>query len=677
VLRFVGLGPFSPAWRMTDVGSAIKDLFKDELDSLRELQTKQDERIVQLEKACQEVPGLVEERDRDAQNLRSNTTLREDLDKQKGDHEALDARVKEFETFDVATLRDRIVRLEDDTDGIGGVKQLWERLEASTKEIRDWQPRIDDCSRIVSATKTRTDELELQVKQFGRQFGEVQETLRSSEEKWVKIEEASASTTLAQQALEDSVARKYEALWEDVLHALEEFKGKQVEELRQELEQRRDGGRTDTKNMVSYALNVLGSAHAERRQSAFSKSLVAAWREQAWNSARRRMGLWRLHCITQRRHREALCRWVRQTSVEQLSIRLREEMRALIPNVPLVVQEMGLPSRCTEMEEALSGLSSSKCSMDQFQKDQEQQEDRLQKAIESVNYRTTIETLQVSLKEVQPIIQDAVDRSQEVATRLAQQERVSTDLGQDLQTRAEAKEVQTMMKDVLLMWNSIKQLDTAKADKKELDAYAVENGSKDRLSSRRLEDLESDVGSRVREEVLKTQERWTDLEGRVEENAKQFRHWEKMWEKLATFVEDLVGKIAELQGAAAEGSTMRPPSANSRATTREAHDVNRAGRATPPKPQCWHGKSALNRSSTDGLALGPVLNGGSDATADASKMLWMNSAQGIVDATLDQALGVGQTTRAHASKLGRPVRPSSASSTRKGHDRGRTSAYGL
>merc|ERR1711972_467397 len=101
------------------------------------------------------------------------------------------------------------------------------------------------------------------------------------------------------------------------------------------------------------------------------------------------------------------------------------------------------------------------------------------------------------------------------------------------------------------MWNSIKQLDVAKADKKDLDAFVVETSSRDKLSLRRFEDLETDVATRVREEVLQTQERWTGLDNRVEENAKQFKHWEKMWEKLAGFVEDLVQKIAELQGAPA------------------------------------------------------------------------------------------------------------------------------
>merc|ERR1712151_1327318 len=110
----------------------------------------------------------------------------------------------------------------------------------------------------------------------------------------------------------------------------------------------------------------------------------------------------------------------------------------------------------------------------------------------------------------------------------------------------------------------------AKADKKELDAYAVESGGRDRLSAQRIESLETDLASRVREQVHITQERWSHLEVRVEENVKQFQHWEQMWERLAGYVEDLVVKIQELQGtAAAEAarvSNMRPGS-RSRETT--------------------------------------------------------------------------------------------------------------
>merc|ERR1712226_441047 len=124
------------------------------------------------------------------------------------------------------------------------------------------------------------------------------------------------------------------------------------------------------------------------------------------------------------------------------------------------------------------------------------------------------------------------------------------------------------MRDTLLMWNSIKQLDAAKADKKELDAYAVESSGRDRLSVQRIESLEVDLSSRVREEVQRTQERWSNLDMRVEENAKQFRHWEQMWERLAGYVEDLVVKIQELQGTAAAEAARLPTASNMRPGSR-------------------------------------------------------------------------------------------------------------
>lgn len=104
-----------------------------------------------------------------------------------------------------------------------------------------------------------------------------------------------------------------------------------------------------------------------------------------------------------------------------------------------------------------------------------------------------------------------------------------------------------MIRDVLLIWNSIKQLDTAKADKKDVDSFALETGNRDKLSTRRVEDLEADIASRCRQDTLRSQEKWTEVEGRLDESGRQFRHWEQMWEKLSGFVEDVVQKIGDLQ----------------------------------------------------------------------------------------------------------------------------------
>merc|ERR1719159_968171 len=122
------------------------------------------------------------------------------------------------------------------------------------------------------------------------------------------------------------------------------------------------------------------------------------------------------------------------------------------------------------------------------------------------------------------------------------------DVNETLVDFSKTKEVQQMMRDILLIWNSIKQLDAAKADKKDVDNFAVEASTRAKRVEQRFEDIESESATRVQEVVMSMHERLEEIGGRVEENSRAFRHWQQMWESLAGFVEDLVAKIAEIQG---------------------------------------------------------------------------------------------------------------------------------
>merc|ERR1711933_95050 len=111
------------------------------------------------------------------------------------------------------------------------------------------------------------------------------------------------------------------------------------------------------------------------------------------------------------------------------------------------------------------------------------------------------------------------------------------------------------MSDVLVVWNAVKQLDVVKVDKKEIDVFVSETCSKDRLASKRLEDLQSDVSSRrdelsrIQEKFARVQDKCMELDGKVDGSERQITHWEQMWEKLAALVDDLVTKIDDLQRA--------------------------------------------------------------------------------------------------------------------------------
>merc|ERR1719473_766193 len=139
-------------------------------------------------------------------------------------------------------------------------------------------------------------------------------------------------------------------------------------------------------------------------------------------------------------------------------------------------------------------------------------------------------------------------RLQGIDKRVDEAMKSIADVNETLVDFSKTKEVQQMMRDILLIWNSIKQLDAAKADKKDVDNFAVEASTRAKRVEQRFEDIESESATRVQEGVMSMHERLQELGGRVEENSRAFRHWQQMWESLAGFVEDLVAKIAEIQG---------------------------------------------------------------------------------------------------------------------------------
>eukprot|EP00927_Polykrikos_kofoidii_P054665 TRINITY_DN49053_c0_g1_i1.p1 TRINITY_DN49053_c0_g1~~TRINITY_DN49053_c0_g1_i1.p1 ORF type:complete len:709 (+),score=144.70 TRINITY_DN49053_c0_g1_i1:95-2128(+) len=628
---------------MAPVDIAIKELFKEELHVVQENQTKHDDRFTKIEQAFEELSGRVEERAREAQ------LLRDDVERHRQDHESLDARVKILESFDSEALRGRVQRLESDEDGAGGLQQLRERLDGVGRELREVQPRVEENSRIVGATKSRTDELDGLVKQSGRDVERLHETVQASEERLQNMEVSASAVKLAQQAIEDVVARKYETLWNDVLHAIEEAKASQLEQQRKELEQRREDTKLEAKNIVSYALNLLGSAHAERRRLALAKDLVVAWREQTWICARRRIGLWRLQTIWRRRNRVALNRWCRRTAELRVEADLRAEYTSLLPDVGKAIESSGLPTRCSELEAQISdGLEAVRKAqvddylskedfevkveernlvrdtslqerLDKLQREGNEAIQDLEKSVANMT-KLSQENVDKATDNFQKALEEAKQATEEFARRLDEQEQHTLELDNLLDDCAKTKELQTMTRDTLLMWNSIKQLDLAKLDRQALDSIADAAAERERIANRRAEEMEAQIKGTVQEGVLQMQGRCQEIDGKVDESSKQVQHWEQMWEKLANYVEDLVAKMSEVQAVAEAATpsnkkktgggsgTLRPPLRRSRSRERdklqrsrtdaelssgvEGADVTVAGVAYPPSQRGLASSSA-------------------------------------------------------------------------------------
>eukprot|EP00747_Dinoflagellata_sp_TGD_P187263 gnl/TRDRNA2_/TRDRNA2_44822_c0_seq1.p1 gnl/TRDRNA2_/TRDRNA2_44822_c0~~gnl/TRDRNA2_/TRDRNA2_44822_c0_seq1.p1 ORF type:complete len:377 (-),score=84.93 gnl/TRDRNA2_/TRDRNA2_44822_c0_seq1:425-1534(-) len=368
------------------------------------------------------------------------------------------------------------------------------------------------------------------------------------------------------------------------------------------------------------------------------------------------MGLVALHRFSQndqrRKQRGMFARWARRTEVEHLAESLKEQYNEQIPNVEERVHKMGLPQRCETLDSELTRLQDEKVSAKFVEECVAEIDKKIapmaDMQIKLVAHDGSIGKIEESQKEqsgklssVDKKVQDSMQQILAVETNFAEFAKATKE---------------SLAKDILLVWNSVKQLDVAKADKKDIDSFALETSNRDQLSGRRLEDFQAELrelAGKAREEGRHAQEKWSQVHNRLDETTRQITHWEGMWDKLSSFVEDIVGKVAELQGVDAPGrSSFR--SAN-RASSRE-----RNRQEIPQLPIQADGGGPDGSAGIRGAS--PTRN----VTGDAAD-LWAKSAKPFVDASIDQAM----SRQSSSARLRLPPRPKSATNIRRPHDRAR------
>merc|ERR1719453_6989 len=119
---------------------------------------------------------------------------------------------------------------------MGGLKQLLDKTNNLERILSDMTPKLDESMRVVKDNTTRTEAFDRKLVELSRQCEENVQLLKSCDERVTNMEGISSTVSVAQEALEDSVTRKYEKLWEDVLHAIEEVKGSQLKVVKEDLE---------------------------------------------------------------------------------------------------------------------------------------------------------------------------------------------------------------------------------------------------------------------------------------------------------------------------------------------------------------------------------------------------------------------------------------------------------
>lgn len=164
--------------------------------------------------------------------------------------------------------------------------------------------------------------------------------------------------------------------------------------------------------------------------------------------------------------------------------------------------------------------------------------------------RSQLRTCAESLKQSQERLDQQGVLAEQLETRCGGYDQVVEQLQEAAAGYATQTEVQNMIKDILLIWNSLKNLDSAKADRKDLDALAVESLARAPC----IEDLQKQVASSMEAASdARCSELGAELHAQSEATSKEIKHWEEMWDKLAGHVEELATQVKHVRCGGGDG----------------------------------------------------------------------------------------------------------------------------
>lgn len=147
-----------------------------------------------------------------------------------------------------------------------------------------------------------------------------------------------------QYRLQESVASKYQKLWQDVVEVLERVNAAELSNYQQEMKKNAQHSEQRVQQLVSYALNLVAHAARDRRNLDLKKAVVLRWKETAWLGARQRMAcrvlerFFRSHCGKHFRDVKHVIAWERQIS------RIKKEFQGCLPDIHKVFQDFVQPA---------------------------------------------------------------------------------------------------------------------------------------------------------------------------------------------------------------------------------------------------------------------------------------------------------------------------------------------
>lgn len=640
------------------VEDALKEFFGLELTDLKTTQVTQQTKISEFE-------GLILQLDNSIQqSAGENQKLRDELGQKQNSIDELSRKVQELIDMNVNEVKIKVDDIKSVEDSLSTkVSELERIVNESTERIRQSNDTVTD-------GRNKILEFAEQIAQSRKICAEMQKLVGSNNipeslsDRVDQVQKQSEDVKMRQDNLEDAVNKKYGRLWTQVEKSLGEMNTDHFVGLKDEIDQKHETVRMEVQKLMNYSTKVMAKTMAERKQHAIGKAIVMQWRQQSYTTARRRMGLLALHNLFIRRQKNVWGRWSKRTAYLHLAEKVRKEYNGKIPDFRSILEESGLEKKCRMLEDAVDLLKREKAP--QIKVDQamaEQKEDFLNRLKVIDELKANIASNLADIKKLSERTDGQDSDIEDLRVQIEENIKATSDVAEQLVDLASTKDVQAMMKDILLIWNSIKQLDAAKADQKEVDMICTENSKKEKRMHDRFDFLESDSATRVSQGVMDIQEKMVEVDNRVKENARNFTHWQEKWDTLAGFVEDLVAKIADIQGfVKPEG--VKAGSASARSSSRGAGSRRDPGY---PGVRQEHVTISSVQRHDEGGGLSPR---GAPEHGRAMDE-WISSARNVAFGAIDEAMSQAQPPRTRPGQSGRPPSAGPRTPAREGAYRGR------
>lgn len=539
---------------MVTVDGVIKDAIKFEVEAvIASFKQSLTERFGPLEQRLESLSTLLDTSSKNAEEkvAKSHAEALAESSRGKADLEAV-----------CNSLKAQLQRFESDEGGPGGIKQLREKLDEMGTELRAFDTKLQDQAKATRTVKGRVDTIEDSVAALSRQGETLTVTMQKCSEQVQQLQ--TTGTALEQQLREseDAWARKHEELWQDLHRVVEEVRNDHREALQEDLSIRRDEMKQKCKSHVNYITQLLANGHQARRADSTRKGIFQVWREQTWAEKSQKAGYKLVACalkkMVDRREQRAVDRWRHATAVESLASRLKGEYESKIPAFQQVVDAStnSLQEKCAELFGHVAGIRQDlkqgledKCPRASHVEAVAVQSAQMQMHVEALQglkdrlhglseeHQAALSQAGQKQDEHNETLQACRSEFAECTCELAEK---LTRLKEGVDGCARSEDVQQNMRDTLLIWNSLKQLDAAKADKSMMDAFALEVSTSCEQTARGVEEMHA-LGKGSGEQASYGCQ---ELQARLEATT---NHWQAMWEQLTGLLEETVAKVADLQ----------------------------------------------------------------------------------------------------------------------------------